>query len=729
MRRLRATFGLLVTLPFAAVLLPAHQVGTNSPDDKSSSYTLTLYSHLVIETVDVRDKKGNFIPGLSARDFHVTEDGMPQTVKLFEQQHVSTAAPLAPLPMDQQKIQLYAKLPHAEIAPGPRGGSTYQNRRLLALYFDMTSMLPQDQVRAVSAAIQFVQSKMSSADMLAVFRFNGGAVDLVQDFTSDRNRLLSILQTLRLGEGLGSAQDAGNADKGAAWGQDDAEFNLFNTDRQLSALQTAAHMLGRINEKKSLIYFAGDVHLNGAGNMAQLHATVDEAIRAGVTVWTVDARGLMATAPLGDATQGSAGDATDYNGAALQSVSERLQQSQDTLFSLASDTGGKALLDNNDLTRGIVQAQRAISDYYLIGYYSTRTQPDGRFRRIKIAADTPTPSELSYRRGYYAEKVFTQFNGVEKERQLEDALMLEDPITDLPIALEIDYFQLNRAEYFVPFTVKIPGRELALAKHGGAEHTLLDFICEVKDEGSGFTVANVRDAVNIKLTGATVAELAHRPILYDSGFTLLPGRYSIKFLARDDETGRIGTYQTTFAIPNLNKEAERVALSSVVIGSERADPKDAIYNAANSKNRVKLQAADPLVFDGKKLVPSVTRVFHQNRPIYLYVQAYLAAASPAPTTMSASAEHLTGKRWPRTESASAAPVLAYVSLAQKGKKALESETKAGLPLPASRLGVIPFQFVLNLSAVPPGIYQCQLTVLDPAHNHATFTIFPIRIVP
>jgi hypothetical protein len=144
--------------------------------------------------------------------------------------------------------------------------------------------------------------------------------------------------------------------------------------------------------------------------------------------------------------------------------------------------------------------------------------------------------------------------------------MLEDPITELTIAMEIDYLQLNRAEYFVPIVVKIPGRELALAKRGGAEHTLINFIGEIKDN-YGMTITNVRDKVNVKLSDATAIELAKQPIEYDTGFTILPGKYTIKFLARDDETGRIGTYQTTFAIPNLNKEEKRIPISSVVLSS------------------------------------------------------------------------------------------------------------------------------------------------------------------
>ncbi len=238
-------------------------------------------------------------------------------------------------------------------------------------------------------------------------------------------------------------------------------------------------MLGQLSEKKSLIYFTSGLHLNGIDNQAQLRATVDAAIKAGVSFWPVDARGLVAQ--LGDATQGPPGNAGMYTGAASLAGTNNFQQSEDTLFALAGDSGGKAFFDSNDLTRGIVQAQQSISDYYSIGYYTTNTVRNGRFRRIKISLSNDANANLAYRQGYYADKEFSRFTAVDKERQLEDALILESPITELSIAMEIDYFQLNRAEYFVPIVVKIPGRELALAKRGGAQHTLIDFVGEIKD--------------------------------------------------------------------------------------------------------------------------------------------------------------------------------------------------------------------------------------------------------
>lgn len=701
----------------AAPALP-QQVGQNKSPDEPQNFTLSVNSNLVVEAVTVRDKQGNFVRGLKADDFVLTENGQPQTIRYCEHQDLAeTAKPLPAATAKSEDITIYDRLVRSQIASETMDSERYKNRRLLAFYFDMTALPPADQMRSLSAAEQFIRTQMTTADMIAILRFQGGSVDILQDFTDNRSRLLSILETMVVGEGQGSADsadDSSTADTGAAFGQDDTQFNVFNTDRQLSALETAARMLGHVNEKKSLLYFASGLRLNGIDNQAQLHATVDAAIKAGVSIWTIDARGLVAQAPLGDATQGSPGGQAMYTGESALAVTTGFQQSQDTLYAIASDTGGKAYLDNNDLARGIVQAQQAISDYYILGYYTTNAERDGKFRRIHISLKQDQEAKLEYRQGYYADKEFHKFNDVDRERQLEDALMLDDPITELTIAMEVDYFQLNRAEYFVPIVVKIPGRELALAKRGGAEYTRIDFVGEIKDVIGGTTVSNVRDNVNIKLSDATALELARRPIEYDTGFTLLPGKYSIKFLARDDETGRIGTYQANFVIPNLNKELKRVPISAVVLASQRVDLKDAIYDAAKAKERAKDEAANPLVQEGKKLIPSVTRVFGTGHRVYVYFQAYKppvqasAGQTPAP--------------------AAAAPLLAFVTLYQDGKKLYETPPRAVVANPASRLSTTPMSFDLGVDSLPRGRYDCQITVLDPATNKAAFWSAPMMLV-
>ena len=699
----------LLTIALLATLSAGAQtIGQNKAPGSNDTLTLTVKAQLVVETVVVKDKQGKPVEGLTANDFTITEDGIPQKIRFCEHQALpTTSVPLPASKPGEEDIKLYKRLSRTQVAPEQPENLRYKDHRLIALYFDMSAMRPDDQLRALNAAEQFIRTQMTAADYVSILRYQGGAVDVLQDFSADRNRLLSILTTMIVGEGQGSAEtvdDASSADTGAAFGQDDSEFNVFNTDRQLSALQTAAEMLGQLNEKKSLIYFASGLRLNGIDNQAQLHATIDAAIRAGVSFWPIDARGLVAQAPLGDATQGSPGNSGMYSGAAALAVTSNFQQSQDTLFALAGDTGGKALFDSNDLSKGIVQAQQATSDYYILEYYTTNTALNGKFRHIKVSVNV-ADTKLDYRQGYYAGKEFGKFTVADKERQLEDALMLEDPITDLTIAMEINYFQLNRAEYFVPIVVKIPGRELVLAKRGGAEHTLIDFVGEIKDVYGGVTVTNVRDNVNIKLSDATASELATRPIEYDAGFTLLPGKYLIKFLARDDETGRIGTYQTNFVIPNLNKEDKRVPISSVVLSSQRVDLKDALYDAAKGKDQAKEAAVNPLVQDGKKLIPSVTRVFRTGRELYVYLQAY----EQSPTV--------------------AKPLVAFVSFYQGTTKVFETQPIAVTPAALNHLVPVPLNFTVGPGELPPGKYDCQVTILDPTDTKATFWRSPIMVVP
>ncbi len=654
-------------------------------------FSIRVDTQLVVETVVVKDKDGKNLEGLIDKDFTVTEDGVPQTISLFQFERLEdTPAPAPPAGAQQPAAEVVQPKIPTQITPPAPGDSRYRDRRLLVLFFDLMNVSPADQLRAFTAADKFIRTQMKTPDLVAIMSFAAGSVKVLQDFTNDQEALFAVLQKLIYPDD--NYNDT--ADTGAAFGQDNSEFNIFNTDRQLAALQTAVNMLKLVNEQKSLVYFAGGLRLNGTDNQAQLRATINAAIRSNVAFFPVDARGLVATLPLGDATRPSPGGIGVFNGN-MASITN-FQRSQDSLYALASDTGGKALLDNNDLAAGIVQAEQAITSYYVIGYYPSNTNLDGKFRRVKITLkETPT-AKLDYRQGYYAGKTFNKFTAADKERQLEDALMLGDPITDLTIAMEVNYFQLNRAEYFVPITVKIPGSELVLARTGGAERTLIDFIGEVKDE-YGTTIQNLRDKVDMKLSGETASELLRRPIEYDTGFTLLPGKYVIKFLARDSETGRIGTYQTPFVIPNLMKEDKRIPISSVVLSSQRVDMREALYNASKDKSAAAAaQAANPLVNDGQKLIPSVTRVFSKSREMFVYLQAYERNATT-------------------TE-----PLFVFVTFYRGQTKAFETppmQVADGLD-PKSK--ALPLKFSLSLSKLPVGEYNCQVTVLNPGGKKVAF---------
>jgi hypothetical protein len=389
-----------------------------------------------------------------------------------------------------------------------------------------------------------------------------------------------------------------------------------------------------------------------------------------------------------------------FTGATAGTILSSFQQSQDTLFALASNTGGKATLDYNDLSLGIVNAQKGLSSYYILGYYTTNTAKDGRFRRIEIKLAAGRSARLEYRKGYYAEKEFSKFTAADKERQLEEALMLEDPITDLTIAMEVNYFKLNSAEYFVPVMIKIPGSELLMAKETGSDRTVIDFIGEVRDE-YGTVYSNLRDKVSFKFKGETADTLLRSPIEFDCGFTLLPGKYIIKVLARNAETGRIGTYQTEFAVPNLMKETQRVPISSVVLSSQRVDLRRALFTAGKDKD----QETNPLVKDGIKLIPSVTRVFNRKNDMLVYLQAY------------------------ENSEALMEPLVAHITFFRGRTKAFETAALAVTEGMNPKSKAVPMQFRVNLEEIPPGEYNCQVSILDPAREKAAFWQAPIMLLP
>lgn len=693
---IRATLAILLSLQITL----AGQEPPPPPEDESAPSSkrdikFSTTTQLVVINVSVRDKNGQSVEGLKASDFTVTEDGKQQQLKVFEQQKLDdTPLPPPALVSRPQSGTPAVATPVVKsavstpIAPSKAGEVKYKDRRLLVLFFDLAGMTTSDQIRAQQAALSFLSTRMGKSDLVAVMTYDT-ALEVLQDFTADRDKLTGIVRGLPIGEvGMsnGSTGDDSEGDSGAAYSQDESEFNIFNTDRKLAALESAVKMLGTLPEKKALVYFASGMTRTGIDNQAQLRATVNAAIRSNVSFYPVDARGLVATAPLGDATQASQGGQGMYSGSSQRTAQENFQGQQETLYALASDTGGKALLDQNDLALGIQQAQKDISSYYILGYYSSNGALDGGYRRVKVRVGGGLNAKLDYRSGYFASKEFRRYTSSDRERQLQEALMLGDPVTDLSLALEVNYFRLARDRYFVPVSVKIPGTDIELARTGGAESTRLDFIGEVRD-AKGAPQGMVRDEITVKLKGESAGQLSTRNLEYDTGFTLQPGSYTLKFLARENETGKMGTFETKFIVPDLTSQRQALPISSVVLGYQREKLDTAVASAERNN---KLIAANPLVHDGVKLVPSVTRVFRKNHDMYVYLEAYQPEATST-KFMVATLTFYRGK------------VKAFESHPLRIADGLNAKSKA-----------VPVSFSVPLSTLEPGKYKCQVTVVNPS---------------
>ncbi len=286
--------------------------------------------------------------------------------------------------------------------------------------------------------------------------------------------------------------------------------------------------------------------------------------------------------------------------------------------------------------------------YYLVGYYSTNTARDGRWRTVKVRVSGAAGDHIAFREGYYAPRDFGVYTTEDRERQLEDAMRAQTPLVELPIAVETSYFRLDKNQIFVPISAKLASSALQWAQKSGRREVQFDFAAEIRVAQTGRVVGALRDTITVKLDTAQYEQLQQNALVYQGGIILSPGDYKLKFLARDNASGRIGTFEDDLKIPAVN--ASRMDLSSVVLSSQLVDA------VKSSGVQTKAFAADaklkqsPLDVAGQRIIPSVTRVFTSQQMLFVFFQAYLPEKADvthlrAGLTFSATGRASARRRW------------------------------------------------------------------------------------
>jgi VWFA-related protein len=688
--------------PISLVLIPC--LCLQGQDGQVAKFSTN--SNLVIVDVTVKDKAGKPIDGLKASDFTVLEDGKPQKVSVFEFQRL-TSDPEPPPTLalsDQLKLP---EAPKTTITAETPGQIQYHDKRLLVFFLDFSSMGIPEQLRAQEAAQEYLDKHITKDDLVAVMLYTS-MINVLSDFTGDREVLSNIIHNLPIGEmselaGLADTGDDNSEDTGAAFVADETEFNIFNTDQKLAAIEQASRMLSALPEKKALIYFAAGVSKTGIDNQAQLEASINAAVKANLAIYPIDTRGLMADPPGGGASKAASRGSGIFNGSVYNSQRAGINDSQETLATLAADTGGKVFLDSNDIAAGITQAQQDMKSYYLIGYYSSNAAEDGKYRKISVRLnDKSINARLEHRPGYWAGKVWAKMSGQDKEQQLKEAISAGDPVTDIPLALQIDYFRVSPTSYFVPVSIKIPGSVVALAAKGGAQMTNFDFAGQIQDEQRA-VVGNVRDNIKIKLDST---KTNRKSFQYDAGFTLEPGKYRMKFLVRENITGKMGTFETRFVVPDLSADTSGLKTSSIIWSNQREPIKQAVGVA--EKVSKKETQANPLIVGEEKVVPNITHLFRRSQNLYVNFDVYDARPDP--------------------ENPKSRRVKVTMSLFNaKGVKAFDIGPLDATQLAPTRPEAVPVQFQVPLKTLAPGRYTCQINVVDEVGRKFAFPRAPLVI--
>ena len=701
MRRITAAIlaALMTGLPGYGIPKAAAQQAASD-----GTFTLKVQSDIVLTNVVVRDKKtGAVVKGLTAADFTVLENGKPQKIASFDYQSVDEAVALHENATVSGSSSI-ADLVNRNFAANP---AQLKDHRLIVMFFDLSSMQPEDTDRAVGAAQDYINNKMQPADLVAVVSMDTG-LSLDQDFTADKTALLKAVGKYNGTEGTGFANgneggnSGGTSDDASSFTADDSEYNALNTDRELYALQTIAKSLERVDQRKSLLYFSGGLTRQGIENQASMRAATNAAVRANMAIYSVDSRGLQALPPVGDATKGSLRGTAAYSGGAMQSQLDANFGSQEVLATLSKDTGGKAFFDSNDFGPAFQQIQHDTEAYYILGFRSTNTMRDGSYRRLTIRVNR-NDVKLDYRPGYYAPADFQHQKTEDREVALTEQMRSDLPATDVAVYLQALYFRMDDNRFFVPVSLIVPGSQIPFLKNGDRDKASIDILGQVKN-AQGISVGDVRETV--KLTLDASQQVSRKNIQYSTGFTLAPGRYHLKFVVRENQTGRMGSFEADLQVPDLKKIP--LKLSSIVLASQQ------MPNTAK-------RTSNPLIRDGVEWIPNIAHVFRQDQHLYFLYEVY------DPTRQKNGADNPKPAPGLTRRPSGAIKLLTSIEFLSGGVKVYETPLVSADSVNVPDRDAVAFQFDVPLTQLKPGTYICQVNIIDDAGGSFSFPRLALRV--
>jgi VWFA-related protein len=663
-------------------------------------YRVRVTTELVLVNVIARDKHGNLLRDLKKEDFTVYEDGKKQDLASFDFENVDELAMAGGAGTTVTGAAGQGGL----LGTKQEKSLEARDRRLMLMFFDFSAMEPDDIDRAVEAGKKYVQAKMEPADMVALMSL---ATDLKLDldFTDDKAKILTKLSFYNNSEGQGfenglEGSSEGEAETSGSYTPDDTDYNTFSADRKLLALQSVMQAMGTIPQKKSLVYFSNGISQSGVDNQSALRAATAAAVRANVSIYPVDVRGLSAFPPGGQAQAASLHGQSAYSGASVLNDLNGNDASQETLYTLAADTGGKAFMDTNDLTGVFSQVQKDTSAYYVLGYTSTNHLKDGHFRRLKVQLNRPD-AKLEYRAGYYAGRDFGHMKQADREGQLEDELAAELPQTDVAVYAGTAYFRQDDSHYYLAVSLVVPGSQIPFVQEKDKDNATIDIIGQVLESGK-FPVGRLRDTVKLAVDSAQ--QVRRKNVQYNTGFALAPGNYHLKFIVRENRSGRMGSFETDVRIPDLRKAPLR--MSSVVLSSQRVP------------STQKKKTFQPLISEQTELVPSVTHVFQQDQKLYLQYEVYDATKAKAAEARNGG-ESKNGHQTVR--------VLTSIEFLQGEAKVYETKPIVAQEITAPERKAVVFQMEIPLESLKPGFYTCQINVIDDVAGNYAFPRWPILI--
>ena len=587
MKLLSSTLGILLVLLFP--IATSSQVPTQRPQrpipparPRIEEDIVRITTTLIQVDATVLDKNGKIVTGLTADDFEIYENNKKQQITNFS--FVELAPDKAAEPLTVKPAKRAVPIP-----PVPGNLRPEQVHRTLALVVDDLG-LSLGSINAVKSALKkFVDQQMQPGDLVAIIRTGSGAGAL-QQFTSNKRMLYAAIEHVRLNaRGRGGINVFQPADPSG----EDVGYKFKEDIFIVGMLETVDYVIKGMRElpgRKAVVLFSDGFGLNDDDNGIKkpnprltdnVQRLTEFTNRSSVVIYTIDARGLVV--PMVDSQDSFENFIKKSNSSANQrtSVAEQLgldrsrelYETQHGLKALAERTGGFAVINNNDLSKGI---QRVLNDqkgYYLLGYRpdsETFDPKKARFHKLTVRLKRPE-LDVRYRSGFFSIKDEEAKPAVKTPRQ-QILAALTSPFTSGEIDLRLTSLFADDAQTgaFMRSLLYVNGGDLKFTEEAdGWQKATFEVVAMIFGD-NGMIVDEVSRAETIRARADTLHEIREKGFVSTITFPIKkPGAYQMRVVMRDTGTSRIGSASQFIEVPNLEKH--RLTLSGILL--QRVDPK------------------------------------------------------------------------------------------------------------------------------------------------------------
>jgi len=660
--------------------------------------TVKIGTELVQIDVVVTDRSGKLISNLKKDDFELLEDGKQQEISFFTVESQKGGLDPESNAPARQALQIAA-------SNAPLG-------RNIVLIVDNIHTSPANLLRIKDRLTRFIEDDIFDDDRVAVVATSGG-LGLLQQLTDDKDVMKRAVN--RIGVGSRTTTDterplitAHHAELIDMGDRDALELSIEETIRELgltgpdaraqaerivrsrvtailsqvshttkatlSTIESLIRSLKPLPGRKLTILVSDGFLVAGASarfsNLFDLRRITDAATRAGVVIYTIDSRGLIA--PNSDITSWGPADTT---GRRVRIENGEIEAMRGGLNALAHDTGGFPIFDNNDLNLGLRRALEDNSTYYVLAYYPANSHQDGKFRKITVKVKNREDLVVRTRKGYFAEEKSKKPQKEVKDpvEQIRAALSSPVPKQDLSVHLAANFINVKDRGPVALASIQLKGNDLSFASVNDRFNTEVDVVTLVHNS-DGKLAANISRTLQLNLRPETYKRIVNDGLRYREVIPLNPGLYQVTVAVREKKSGLIGTASQWVHIPDLL--TTKLALSDIFVGASRDD--------------LLREAKDGEITRGQPL-GDVARRFPRDSEIDFISVIYNQAQSG-------------DKEKP--------DFVAQTQIFHNNVVVFTSPLRAVPVDGAEDLSQIPFAARLSLSDLPPGRYTLQLTVID-----------------